>query len=85
MYLAFSLAGGIVTYWTILREAGLIYEEVTGEKHGTRKMPIISFIQWIPRASFLAPLFLFAIITGQTTAMINSIASEWLKDAGYND
>ena len=85
IYLAFSLAGAVVTYWTLVREAAMIYEEITGEKHSTEEMPVIAFIQWVPRAVVIAPLLLFGILTGQITKMRNVIAQEFLKNAGYND
>lgn len=85
MYAAFSLAGAIVTYWTVLRQAGLIYEDVTGKKHSVAEMPVVAFIHWVPRAVVIAPLLLFGILTGQMTKMRNLVAQELLKNAGYND
>lgn len=82
VYLAFSVAGGITTYITVLGEANYIYKEVT-ELEG--KLGVFSFMVWTVASIFIAPLLAAVVLRGKTDELVDNIAIKWVTDAGYND
>jgi hypothetical protein len=81
-YLAFSVAGGITTYITVLREADKIYRESTEEKS---KLGITGFVMWSLVSIFIAPILAMVILRGKTEELVEGIAIKWVEDARHND
>jgi len=85
IYLAFSLSGGIVTYWTVLREAADLYESIAEEQHNVVKYPIIYFLAWIVKTTLLAPGLAIIVVSNSLDLLRANIVARWLENAGYND
>lgn len=81
-YLAFSLAGGITTYLTVLKEADRIYQEVTED---SSKLGIFSFIAWNIASLVIAPILLLIVVRNKTEDLTESIATGWVENARCDD
>jgi hypothetical protein len=81
-YLAFSVAGGITTYITVLREADKIYREVTEDES---KLGFMGFAMWSLASIVIAPILALVVLRGKTEELAEGIAVKWVEDARHND
>ena len=85
MYLAFAVAGGITTYFTVIREVNESFEEITETKSPLARYPFIAFIIWSVMGVVLAPAWSVYVLTGNIDLYRQRILKGWLKDAGFDD
>lgn len=81
-YLAFSLAGGITTYLTVLREADRIYQEVTED---TSRLGVFAFITWSLASIVIAPALLLVVLRSKTQELTENIATSWVENVRRDD
>lgn len=82
MYLAFSLAGGTTTYFTVIKEADCIYQEVTENKP---RAGLIYFLLWNLASIFIAPLLALIVLTGKTDELKEKLLIGWIEDESCDD
>ena len=82
VYLAFSLAGGVTTYLTVLKEADKIYMEATEDKS---KLGIGSFVLWNIASVLIAPLLAYLVLKNKTGELATDVGIKWVENARYND
>lgn len=81
-YLAFSIAGGMTTYLTVMREADRIFQEVTEEES---KLGLVSFIVWTLVSIIIAPALAAIVLRGKTEELAEGVAIRWVERARHND
>lgn len=86
IYLAFALAGGVVSYWTVIREsikeAKAIDEEIE-IVWDTNKF--IYFFTWVFGSIITAPIIFVIITTGNIEEWRATLIRRWLAQAGHSD
>jgi len=88
IYLIFAVSGGVTTFYTILMETNILFEEITEGKADTPaaiQYPVITFMIWLIISIVMAPIWAFIIITGELPKYRLRILKGWLENAGFND
>ena len=85
IYLAFALAGGLVTYLTVVRVVTADMKEITDKESAWMQRPILHFVVWIAISLVTAPFILAIVLRGDLPKLRQSILARWLENAGHND
>ena len=85
MYLAFTLAGGLVTYFTVIRHIVRDVEDIEEVINLWTDNPVIGFLVWMAGSVITGPFLFYIVITGNIAQLRQNITERWLDDAGFDD
>ena len=85
IYLAFTLAGGLVTYFTVIRQIVSDVEDIEDIENLWTHSPVIGFLVWMAGSILTGPFLFYIVITGNIGQLRKNITERWLDDAGYDD
>lgn len=85
IYLAFTLAGGMVTYFTVIRQVVNNLNDIDEVINLYTEYPIFGFITWSLSSVITGPFLFIIIVTGRLEEFKQKLTERWLDNAGFDD
>lgn len=85
IYLAFALAGGLVSYWTVIKDSVKETKAIDEDIIVVWDKSFPHFLAWMVGSLITAPFIFLIVVTGNLEEWKASLIRRWLEEGGHVD